>query len=75
MLRVFTDFYRDDLVRVAATITDFLKQKKFMNQIVDNTNYQREVGGRTVAKLDEIDTDLALKWAEAGGVECKAVVA
>jgi len=73
-MRAYRLFYRDDLVRIASTITDFMDRKRFTSQIVDNTNYQRDVGGRTVAKLYEVDIDEVLGFAEkAGGISFEEV--
>lgn len=63
-MKAFRDFFKDDLVRVAATISDSNRQRRFRNTIVDNTNYQRDVGGRTVARLYQDDLDEVLRLAE-----------
>jgi hypothetical protein len=72
-VRVFRDFFRDDLVRVAATIADFTKQRRFKSTIVDNTNYQREIGGRPVARLYEDDLELVVRLAEAAAIALEEV--
>ena len=68
-MRSYRNLYRADLLLVAATITDFLERKKFMSTIVDNTNYERVVAGKTVTQLFEPDLGRVLTLAKASGIE------
>jgi len=72
-MRAFRDFFRDDLIRVAATIADFRDQRRFRNTVVDNTNYQRDIGGRTVARLYENDLEQVLRFAGAAAISFEEV--
>lgn len=71
----FRNFTRADLLRVAATISNFLERKRFMSTIVDNSNYERQVGGKTVTQLFEPDLSRVLTLADAAGVSLQIVSA